>query len=98
MQFMLNLRVTHGVPLCLSGITNPLALSKEMADHDRRRNAMRKLRSVHAKQDKSGERKSGFVEIKGGESGEGYDQEDLDEILYQLSRSYYLTGLSAKAA
>ncbi|XP_058735016.1 uncharacterized protein LOC131606956 [Vicia villosa] len=93
MQFMLNLRVTHGVPLCLSGITNPLALSKEMADHDRRRKAMRKQRSVHANQDKSG-----FVEIKGGESGDGYDQEDLDQILYQLSRYYYLTGLSAKAA
>lgn len=59
-----------------------------MADHDRRRKAMRKQRSVHANQDK----------IKGGESGDGYDQEDLDQILYQLSRSYYLTGLSAKAA
>ncbi|WJX50278.1 hypothetical protein P8452_36605 [Trifolium repens] len=93
MHNMLNLRVTHGVPLCLSGITNPLALSKEMADHDRRRKAMRKQRSVHANQEKGTQRNNDdfVVEIKGG------DQEDLDEILHQLSRTY-LTGLSAKAA
>ncbi|KAK7262355.1 hypothetical protein RJT34_29924 [Clitoria ternatea] len=46
MQSMLNLR---GVPLCLSGITNPLSLSDEMADHDRRRKAMKRQRQgVHA--------------------------------------------------
>ncbi|KAL1361648.1 hypothetical protein HN51_009989 [Arachis hypogaea] len=45
MQSMLNLRAIHGVPLCLSGITNPLSLSREMADHERRRKAMKKQRS-----------------------------------------------------
>ncbi|CAJ2654365.1 hypothetical protein L195_g033466 [Trifolium pratense] len=89
MQNMLNLRVTHGVPLCLSGITNPLALSKEMEDHDRRRKAMRKQRSVHANQEKGTQRNNDDFVVD--------DQEDLNEILHQLS-STYLTGLSAKAA
>ncbi|KAL2328650.1 hypothetical protein Fmac_022077 [Flemingia macrophylla] len=40
--------MSHGVPLCLSGVTNPLALSKEMADHERRRKAMKMQRSLHA--------------------------------------------------
>nr|XP_027191845.1 uncharacterized protein LOC101490512 [Cicer arietinum] len=79
MQSMLSLRATHGVPLCLSGITNPLALSKEMADHDRRRKAMRKQRSLHANQQKTKQRNinNDFVEIKD-------DDQDLDQILYQL--------------
>ncbi|OIW08583.1 hypothetical protein TanjilG_03259 [Lupinus angustifolius] len=86
MQSMLNLRAIHGVPICLSGITNPLSLSlsKEIADHDRRRKDMRKQRSlaregVHANQE--------FIEIKGG---------DLDDILNDL----YLGQLdfTAKAA
>ncbi|XP_045828019.1 uncharacterized protein LOC123919994 [Trifolium pratense] len=89
MQNMFNLRVTHGVPLCLSGITNPLALSKEMEDHDRRRKAMRKQRSVHANQEKGTQRNNDDFVVD--------DQEDLNEILHQLS-STYLTGLSAKAA
>ncbi|XAR60469.1 hypothetical protein NMG60_11033868 [Bertholletia excelsa] len=42
MQSILNLHSSYGLPLCLSGITHPLSLSKEMADHDRRREAMRK--------------------------------------------------------
>ncbi|XP_057748601.1 uncharacterized protein LOC130967661 [Arachis stenosperma] len=45
MQSMLNLHAINGVPLCLCGITNPLSLSKEMADHERRRKAMKKQRS-----------------------------------------------------
>ncbi|WJX44209.1 hypothetical protein P8452_31214 [Trifolium repens] len=66
-----------------------------MADHDRRRKAMRKQRSVHANQEKGTQTNNDdfVVEIKGGH----HDQEDLDEILHQLSRTY-LTGLSAKAA
>ncbi|PNX74178.1 hypothetical protein L195_g030093 [Trifolium pratense] len=33
-----------GLPLCLSGITHPLPLSHEMADHDRRRKIMMMMR------------------------------------------------------
>jgi hypothetical protein len=56
---------------------------------------MRKQRSVHANQEKGTQTNNDdfVVEIKGGH----HDQEDLDEILHQLSRTY-LTGLSAKAA
>ncbi|TKY48499.1 hypothetical protein E2542_SST25918 [Spatholobus suberectus] len=65
MQSMLS---THGLPLCLSGIIHPLALSHEMADHDRRRLAMRKQISViregvRANQEMGGQ--INFVEVKG---------------------------------
>ncbi|XP_055959737.1 uncharacterized protein LOC130014819 [Mercurialis annua] len=35
----------HGLPLSVSGITHHLTLSKEMVDHDRRREAMKRRRS-----------------------------------------------------
>ncbi|CAI9105159.1 OLC1v1004019C1 [Oldenlandia corymbosa var. corymbosa] len=41
---ILNTQSTTGLPLCLSGITHPVALSKEMADHDRRRKGLKKSR------------------------------------------------------
>ncbi|CAL0304096.1 unnamed protein product [Lupinus luteus] len=89
MQSMLNLRAIHGVPICLSGITNPLSLSKEIQDHDRRRKDMRKQRSlaregVHANQEFIGTQTNFVVEIKGG---------DLDDILNDLSLDF-----TAKAA
>ncbi|KAJ1381709.1 hypothetical protein SESBI_44894 [Sesbania bispinosa] len=97
MQSMLNLRATHGVPLCLSGITNnPLALSKEMADHDRRRKAIRRRQrsqareGLHANQEKgthTNSERDSFVE----------DEGDLDDILHDLSHAHHL-GLTAKAA
>ncbi|CAJ1979350.1 unnamed protein product [Sphenostylis stenocarpa] len=100
MQSLLNLRVTHGVPLCLSGITNPLSLSKEIADHDRRRKAMKRQRSlardgVHANHQQKGTLITNF---------ETYSEEimpkkygDLDYvILYHLFQTQL--GLTAKAA
>ncbi|KAM1553677.1 hypothetical protein ACFX1Z_006529 [Malus domestica] len=46
MQSMLNLHGSFGLPLCVSGITHHhLTFSKEMVDHDRRREAMRRKRS-----------------------------------------------------
>ncbi|KAI3427684.1 uncharacterized protein J3R85_009254 [Psidium guajava] len=45
MQSMLNLNGSFGLPLCVSGITCPLSISHEMVDHDRRRRAMKRMRS-----------------------------------------------------
>ncbi|CAN8301110.1 unnamed protein product [Cochlearia groenlandica] len=42
----------YGFPLCLSGISQQqLSLSKEMADHDKRRKGMKKRRRSQAKED-----------------------------------------------
>ncbi|XP_027345396.1 uncharacterized protein LOC113857565 [Abrus precatorius] len=89
MQSMLNLRATHGVPLCLSGITNPLLLSKEIKDHERRRKAMKRQRSeFHANQEKGNRTNS--LEIK-------EEDGDLDDvILHHLFHTYL--PLTAKAA
>ncbi|XP_030968787.1 uncharacterized protein LOC115989249 isoform X2 [Quercus lobata] len=56
MQSLLNLHCSYGLPLCVSGIAHHLTLSKEMADHDRRREAIKRQRSqarkeLHANQD-----------------------------------------------
>ncbi|KAL1815291.1 hypothetical protein DCAR_0519531 [Daucus carota subsp. sativus] len=41
----LNLRTSSGLPLCLSGFTSSLTLSQEIADHDLRREAMKKQKT-----------------------------------------------------
>ncbi|MCD9646804.1 hypothetical protein HAX54_036987 [Datura stramonium] len=40
----LNHQANNGLPICLAGIMHPLPLSKEMTDHNGRREAMKKLR------------------------------------------------------
>ncbi|KAI3682057.1 hypothetical protein L2E82_50205 [Cichorium intybus] len=44
MQSILNIRTTYGLPLCLSGVPrhHRRPLSKEIADHDRRREVMKR--------------------------------------------------------
>ncbi|KAF1885434.1 hypothetical protein Lal_00029323 [Lupinus albus] len=96
MQSMINLHANHGVPLCLSGITNPLALSKEMEDHDRRRKAMMKKqrslarKGVHANQEFIATQINFILEINVDEDG------DLDGIFNDLFLSHL--DLTAKAA
>nr|POE92958.1 hypothetical protein CFP56_75307 [Quercus suber] len=75
MQSLLNLHCSYGLPLCVSGIAHHLTLSKEMADHDRRREAIKRQRSqareeLHANQDLGtrGNHERVFGEIKEGEN------------------------------
>ncbi|XP_031265545.1 uncharacterized protein LOC116123970 [Pistacia vera] len=97
MQSMLNLYGSYGLPLCVSGITQShhLTLSKEMADHDRRREAMKKQRSRgrHANQEMGMERNHAreVVEIT-----EGEVDEDLACVLQDLYN--ICSSCTAKAA
>ncbi|KAG4972298.1 hypothetical protein AAZX31_13G309800 [Glycine max] len=88
MQSMLTIRATHGLPLCLSGMIHPLALSHEIADHDRRRRTMRKQRQRSLTREgvvHDAVREIHFVEVKG------------ETDLHDLSHTHHL-GLSARAA
>ncbi|XP_021640551.1 uncharacterized protein LOC110635499 [Hevea brasiliensis] len=94
MQSMLNLQGSYGLPLSVSGITHHLPLSKEMVDHDRRREAIKKQRSqarecLHANQELGSERgTSDFQE-------EGELDEDLASVLQDLSCSLSCTAKAA---
>ncbi|CAL5426557.1 unnamed protein product [Camellia sinensis] len=95
MQSILNLHGSSGLPLCLSGITHPLSLSKEMEDHDRRREAMRKQKGearevTHANQE-MGIVRSHERDLE--ESREGEVDGDLAGLLHDLGFS-----CTAKAA
>ncbi|GFZ20486.1 hypothetical protein Acr_28g0011910 [Actinidia rufa] len=95
MQSFLKLPGNSGLPVCLSGITHPLSLSKEMADHDLRREAMKKQKRkiCHGNHDlgiaRNHERETG--EIKDGEI-----DRDLAGLLNDLI--YMIWACPAKAA
>ncbi|CBI16279.3 hypothetical protein VitviT2T_007998 [Vitis vinifera] len=76
----LNLHGSYGLPLCVSGITHRHTVSDEMADHDRRREAMKRKisqarESVHTNQEMGIGRNYGreVEQIKEGEVDEDHD-------------------------
>ncbi|PRQ33688.1 hypothetical protein RchiOBHm_Chr5g0060411 [Rosa chinensis] len=96
MQSMLNLHGTFGLPLCVSGITHhPPHLTHEMADHDRRREAMKKQRS-RAREELNANQELGIDRIRGRVAEEIMDG-DLAALLHDLSLCY-LANCIAKAA
>ncbi|KAJ8751317.1 hypothetical protein K2173_016500 [Erythroxylum novogranatense] len=96
MQSMLNLPGTYGLPLSVSGITLHLEISEELADHDRRREAIKKQRSkvgetLHGNTDLGIQRN---VDSGLGHAEAGQVDEDLASDLQGLSSM----GCAAKAA
>ncbi|GAV62072.1 hypothetical protein CFOL_v3_05596 [Cephalotus follicularis] len=97
MQSMLNLRATYGLPLSVYGITH-LTLSKDVADHERRRRVIKKQRSqarkgllenLEMRIQRNSERE--LVEIK-----EDEVEGDLASVLQDFS--YGCLACTAKAA
>ncbi|KAM5584013.1 hypothetical protein ABKV19_003735 [Rosa sericea] len=96
MQSMLNLHGTFGLPLCVSGITHHHPhLTHEMADHDRRREAMKKQRS-RAREELNANQEMGIERIRERVAEEIMDG-DLAALLHDLSLCY-LVNCTAKAA
>ncbi|PIA54072.1 hypothetical protein AQUCO_00900564v1 [Aquilegia coerulea] len=96
MLSILNLHGSYGLPLCVSGISHPFAFSMEIADHDLRRESMKRHRS---------QAREGFVANRNMGIERNYVRRDLmkeikeGEIsgdLDNLSCNY--VGCTAKAA
>ncbi|KAF5192638.1 hypothetical protein FRX31_017775 [Thalictrum thalictroides] len=94
MLSILNLHGSYGLPLCVSGISHPLAFSMEIADHDLRRESIKKHRS---------QTRQGFVANRNMGTERNFvrelkkiKQDEISEDLNNLSCSY--RGCTAKAA
>ncbi|KAI4334433.1 hypothetical protein L6164_019128 [Bauhinia variegata] len=88
-KYMINLGANYGVPLCLSVISHRLSLPKEMADHDLRRQAIRRQRSRDRDSERMGWQRNSegvFVEIA---------YEDLAGILHDHDMSHSYLSLTA---
>ncbi|KAK2968965.1 hypothetical protein RJ640_012419 [Escallonia rubra] len=100
MQPIFNLQSSCGLPICLSGITRPLTVSTEMADHDRRREAMKKRHKSQSREVLPADQEMGLVrnhERVVGEIREGEIEGDLAGIVLDLSYRC-LQACTAKAA
>ncbi|KAF8050735.1 hypothetical protein N665_1893s0002 [Sinapis alba] len=84
----------YGFPLCISGIAQQLSVSKEMADHDKRRKGMKKRRrSDESRSQEMGvERELWLQEMR--------ESEDVRELvaLFQDLGSWSFSSYTAKAA
>ncbi|CAF2336217.1 uncharacterized protein LOC103845459 [Brassica rapa] len=94
----------YGFPLCISGISRQLSLTKEMADHDKRRKVMKKKRRSEGK---GASRRHGAEEEMGVERfheqlwlQEMRESEDVRDLvaLFQDLGSWSFSSHTAKAA
>ncbi|XP_062083526.1 uncharacterized protein LOC133789822 [Humulus lupulus] len=102
MQSMFNLHGTCGLPLCVSGITRHQSFSKEMVDHDQRREAMKRQRS-EAGDGQNANQEMGFQRVSEIFIEEiGSDDQDLSSssggVVVTCSMSYSGLACIAKAA
>ncbi|KAJ0261367.1 hypothetical protein HA466_0045020 [Hirschfeldia incana] len=89
----------YGFPLCISGIAQQLSLSKEMADHDKRRKGMKKRRrsdeSRSQGEEEMGVHRSDEPWLQ--EIGESEAVRDLVALFQDLG-SWNLSSYTARAA
>ncbi|KAG2311080.1 hypothetical protein Bca4012_025540 [Brassica carinata] len=90
----------YGFPLCISGIAQQLSLSKEMADHDKRRKVMKRRRRSeefrsHGEEEMVGVER--YHELWLREMRESEDVRDLVALLQDLE-SWDFSSHTAKAA
>ncbi|KAF2560428.1 hypothetical protein F2Q70_00014691 [Brassica cretica] len=90
----------YGFPLCIFGIAQQLSISREMADHDKRRKGMKKRRrseesSSHGEEEMVGVER--FDELWLQEMRESEDVRDLIALFQDLV-SWSFSSRTAKAA
>ncbi|KAF5202943.1 hypothetical protein FRX31_007470 [Thalictrum thalictroides] len=61
---MTSMHGSYGLPLCVSGFSHPFSFSMEIADHDLRRESMKRHRSTQAIEGFAANRNMGMKEIK----------------------------------
>ncbi|CAN7121883.1 hypothetical protein BRARA_B01039 [Brassica rapa] len=90
----------YGFPLCISRIAQQLSISKEMADHDRRRKGMKKRRRSEESMSHGEEEMVGverFDELWIQQMRESEDARDLIALFQDLV-SWSVSSHTAKAA